>query len=334
MGPAKLYRKTEKRGVVCLLCPHRCQIDEGKTGICGVRQNLNGELFSLTIDSVAAVNMDPIEKKPLYHFLPGTLSYSIGTMGCNFRCSFCQNHSLSQLEEQGQVYGTAHSPGDIVEAALRGGARSISFTYSEPTVFFELMLETAELAHRSGLKNVMVSNGYLSKEALNQLAPFMDAANIDLKSFSDKFYRSFCGARLQPVLDTITRMIEHNIWLELTTLLIPGQNDSRDEIEALTDYIITLNPNIPWHLSRYFPQYRYQASPPTDPEMISRYLEKAVEKGLKYAYAGNLRNGRWETTSCPECETTLINRSGYSTRIKQLIAGNCGHCQRPIPGVW
>jgi len=337
MKPALLYEKYEKGGahkVRCLLCPHHCILGDNQVGICKVRQNLKGELYSLSYDRVAATHSDPIEKKPLYHFLPASTSFSIATMGCNFQCTFCQNHSLSRVEDAGKLYGESISPGQLVKTALRSRAQSISYTYTEPTIYFELMLETAKLARDCGIKNVMVTNGYMSSEALEMIAPYMDGANVDLKAFTEDFYKKYCAARLEPVLDTIKTMKQKGIWVEVTTLLIPGLNSDREELKQLISFILGVDETIPWHVSRFYPQYKLTDIPPTDPGTISDILETAKEMGLQYLYAGNVSSAKWENTYCPQCSTLLIERQGYFTRILDLSNGKCGSCNHSIPGVW
>jgi pyruvate formate lyase activating enzyme len=337
MKPALLYEKYGKEGaqkVRCLLCPHHCILGDNQVGICKVRQNIKGELYSLNYDRVAATHSDPIEKKPLYHFLPGSTSFSIATMGCNLQCAFCQNHSLSRVEDSGYLYGESISPAQLVKSALRGHSQSISYTYTEPTIYFELMLETAKLAKDSGIKNVMVTNGYMSSQALEMIAPYMDAANVDLKAFTENFYKKYCSARLEPVLDTIKAMKQKGIWVEVTTLLIPGLNSDKEELKQLISFILSVDKTIPWHVSRFYPQYKLTNIPPTDPETIFSVLETAKEMGLQYIYAGNISAGQWEHTHCPQCNTLLIERQGYYTRVLDFSNGKCGSCGHSIPGVW
>ena len=339
MKRALLYEHYEKEGtgtpkVRCLLCPHHCILADSQVGICGVRKNIEGELYSLNYDKVAATHDDPIEKKPLYHFLPGSTSFSLAAMGCNLKCVFCQNHTLSRVDSERAIYGEAVSPQQLVNAALRSGTQSISYTYSEPTIYFELMLETASLAKEKGLKNVMVTNGFISSEALNLLAPVMDAANVDLKAFREEFYKKYCGARLAPVLDTIKNMKNHGIWIEITTLLIPGLNWDPAEIKELISFIVSVDKTVPWHVSRFYPQYKLTDVPPTDPARIFSILETAKDIGLEYLYAGNVSSKKWEDTHCPKCGSLLIQRQGYYTQITNLSAGRCGSCNHPIPGVW
>ena len=321
-------------GVKCLVCSHHCILKEDGLGICKVRKNIGGELYSLNYDKVAATHSDPIEKKPLYHFLPGSVSYSVAAMGCNFHCIFCQNNSLSVVYNENSIYGEAVSPGQLVQTALRYNSKSISYTYSEPTIYFELMFETAKLAKEKGLKNVMVTNGYMSTYALEEIAPYMDAANIDLKAFSDDFYKKYCGARLQPVLDTIEGMKKKDIWIELTTLLIPGLNDSPREIKELISFIAGVDESIPWHMSRFYPQHKLTDVPPTNPGAIFDFLKMGADMGLKYLYAGNVSSDEWEDTHCPGCGALLIKRSGYFTRVLDFTNGRCDSCGRAIPGVW
>lgn len=334
MKKALLFTPLSGKKVKCRLCAHSCVINNGQLGICRVRKNIGGQLFSLNQDKIAAIHTDPIEKKPLYHFQPGTPSLSVATMGCNFRCDFCQNHSLSMVEGENQITGEQKSPAELVELALQTGSESISYTYTEPTIFFELMMETAEIAREKGLKNVMVTNGYMSAEALETIEPCLDAANIDLKAFNDRFYKKYCNARLQPVLDTITRMKEMGIWIELTTLLIPELNTDPREIDDMITFILELDENTPWHISRFFPHYKLLDSRSTETMTIMGLLESAKTRGLKFLYGGNFDSGRWSDTHCPDCNTKLINRSGYHIRLTHFSEGRCQRCGASIPGVW
>lgn len=334
MNKAVLYEKQENNQVICHLCAHQCHISNGKLGLCHVRKNMDGDLFTLNSGRVVAMNMDPIEKKPLYHFLPGSKSFSIAAMGCNFSCRFCQNHLISMVQAEHDIQGDMVTSEQLVAIALRNRAQSISYTYTEPTVFFERVLETSKLAHNAGLKNVLVSNGYMSGQALSLLGPYLDAANIDLKSFSDDFYKKYCSARLKPVLETITALKAMKIWLEITTLLIPGLNDDRNDILRLASFLYDLDANIPWHVSRFFPQYQLQDIPPTSPDSICEILQIGAEKGLKFLYGGNMADSVWDDTRCPQCHETLIKRSGYHIENIGLQAGKCRFCKTGIPGVW
>jgi pyruvate formate lyase activating enzyme len=331
---AELFEKGIRDQVICRLCAHQCRLPEGATGICRVRKNIAGTLYSLNSDHVVASHLDPIEKKPLYHFLPGSSTFSIAAMGCNFSCRFCQNHQISMVDKENKIVGETISPEQLVERALRSRAGSISYTYTEPTVFFELMLETARLAHQEGLKNVMVSNGYLTSQALSLLGPFLDAANIDLKAFHDDFYKKYCSASLQPVLETIAAMHARGIWLEITTLLIPGLNDDKEEIKQLISFLLGIDDCLPWHLSRFFPQYQLRQIPPTAQDTIHEFLNLGAAMGLKYLYSGNLSSDHWNDTHCPHCKKNLIRRLGYQTEILALRSGKCQSCGQNIPGVW
>nr|MBF0221583.1 AmmeMemoRadiSam system radical SAM enzyme [Desulfobulbaceae bacterium] len=322
--------------VQCDLCSHRCIIKIGKKGICNVRLNINGTLHSLVYGKLVSECSDPIEKKPLFHVLPGSLSYSIATVGCNFKCSHCQNHQISQypITTPDSVPGTLRTPSQVVDIASSQGCKSISYTYIEPTIFFEFAIETAELAHQKGLKNIFVSNGYTSPEATIKIAPFLDANNIDLKSFSDKFYQQICKAKLAPVLDTISLMKERGVWIEVTTLIIPGLNDSDAELGEIAKFLVGLDPEIPWHVSRFHPTYKLTTSPPTPPESLYRAKEIGHAAGLKYVYTGNIHGMGGEDTFCPECHKTVVKRSGYTIEKNCITDGKCPKCNSPIAGLW
>lgn len=322
--------------VQCHLCYHHCTLAPGKTGLCHVRLNDHGVLRSLVYGKLVSEHIDPIEKKPLFHFLPSTLSYSIATVGCNFRCRHCQNYQISQYagDSTGDVPGTRRTPAQVVNNALDTGCRSISYTYIEPTVFFEFALETAELAHQHNLKNVFVSNGYTTPPAAKMIAPFLDANNIDLKSFSDSFYRRICNARLAPVLETIQLMRELGVWVEITTLIIPDLNDSSQELRSIADFLVSLDPEIPWHVSRFHPTYKLTDHPPTPESTLHRAFDIGKTAGLKHIYIGNVHGGGGEDTYCPSCSRTVVTRSGYSIRDTQITNGRCSACSAPIAGVW
>jgi pyruvate formate lyase activating enzyme len=334
MIKALLSESVENNQVICHLCARECRITNGKTGVCRVRKNIAGILYSLNSDHVVAVHMDPIEKKPLYHFLPGSSTFSIAAMGCNFSCCFCQNYSISMVNEERGIKGETISPEQLVQSALKNHARSISYTYTEPTVFFELMFQTARLAHQEGIKNVLVSNGYMTSQALSLLGPFLDAANIDLKAFNDNYYKKYCSASLKPVLETISAMKARGIWLEITTLLIPELNDDDQEIKNLISFLLEVDDKMPWHVSRFFPQYKLQHILPTAQESIEKFLCLGAEMGLKYLYGGNLSADCWSNTHCSRCEKKIIRRQGYQTEIVALQSGKCQSCGQDIPGVW
>jgi len=320
--------------VSCSLCPHTCRLKKGQTGICGVRKNEGGRLYSLNSDRVIAVHSDPVEKKPLNHFLPGSDSLSLAAMGCNFRCRFCQNHTISMVGRENDIAGEKTKPEDLINLAVRAGARSISYTYTEPTIYYELMLETAKEARKAGLLNIMVSNGFISPAPLQKIIPWMDGANIDLKSLSEDFYSKYCGGRLAPVLDTIRELDRSPCWVEVTTLLIPGLNTSDEETEQIISFLTGTNPDIPWHVSRFFPHYKEGGRNATDTGRMEEVLERAEDRGIRFVYGGNFHSEKWGNTRCPGCGNELINRSGYNIEIKALSEGRCGNCGTKTAGVW
>jgi pyruvate formate lyase activating enzyme len=335
MKEAYLYEKQEHDRVRCFLCNHRCVIKNGEKGICGVRENQEGTLVSLVYERVIAAHTDPIEKKPLFHFLPGSRSYSIATAGCNFRCLFCQNADISQMPaDHHRVFGEEMSAEMIVREAIRSGSETIAYTYTEPTIYFELALDTARVAVKEGLRNIFVSNGYMSRECLEEIHPDLHGANIDLKAFSDRFYKKQCGAKLDPVLDTLATLKELGVWLEVTTLLIPGLNDSAEELRMLARYLADLDPDIPWHISRFHPTYKLLDVPSTPPETITRARDLGYEAGLRYVYSGNLPGDKGEKTFCHHCGELLLDRFGFSVRKNKIRNRQCPKCGETIPGVW
>jgi pyruvate formate lyase activating enzyme len=335
MKKAYLYNEQENQKVQCLLCNHRCVIADGQRGICGVRENRSGTLFSLVYGKVIAAHCDPIEKKPLFHFLPGTRSYSIATVGCNFRCLFCQNADISQMPaDHDQIMGNNMTPDQIVKEALDLKSNTISYTYTEPTIYFELAVDTARLAVSKGLKNVFVSNGYMTEECLKDIFPDLHAANVDLKAFSQSFYKEQCGAKLEPVLNTLELMKEMGVWIEVTTLLIPGLNDSDEELKEISQFLANLDPNIPWHISRFHPTYRLSGIHSTSPDTIRRARDLGYEAGLKYVYSGNLPGDKGEKTFCHKCGALLIDRFGFNVMKNTLEENRCPKCSSEIPGFW
>ncbi len=335
MKEAYLYKKIKDKQVSCRLCNHFCLIEDGQRGLCGVRENRSGTLISLVYGKVIAANCDPIEKKPLFHFLPGTRSYSIATVGCNFKCLFCQNSDISQMpSDRNRIMGTEMTPDQIVSQALNHHACSISYTYTEPTIFFELTLDTARKASAKRLKNVFVTNGYMSKDCLESISTDLHAANVDLKSFRESFYRQQCNAKLKPVLNTLEIMKNMGVWLEVTTLLIPQRNDSPEELKDIAGFLATLDPNIPWHISRFHPTYRLTNALPTPRQSIQRAREIGLEAGLKYVYSGNLPGDEGEKTFCHKCGTSLIDRIGFSIMENRIKNGHCPKCGSSVPGIW
>ena len=291
MKECKLYKKEKNKKIKCTACAHGCLIPEGNTGICGVRKNIKGKLYLTVYGKVISRNVDPIEKKPLYHFLPGTFAYSIGTFGCNFRCGFCQNYDISQAQESESylegIFGESMTPQQIVSEALKTKCKSIAYTYNEPTIFIEFVKDTAVLAKKKGLKNILVTNGFMTKECLDFISKYIDAMNIDLKAFTDKFYIKNCKARLKPVLETIKKAHKKGIHIEITTLLIPGENDSKGELEDIAKFIASIDKNIPWHISRFFPMYKMLDKQVTEIEKL-KFAEKIGKKYLKNVHLGNV----------------------------------------------
>ena len=335
MKQAMFQELKEGGKVQCSLCAHRCLVPDGGRGICAVRENRDGVLFSLVYDRVIARNVDPIEKKPLFHFLPGSLSYSIAAPGCNFRCLHCQNADISQLprDRGGSILGDPVTPGQIVASAQATRCASISYTYTEPTIYFELAYETARLAVDAGLKNVFVTNGYITAEALKEIRPFLHAANIDLKGFTDDFYRKVCGAKLQPVLEAIRLYKELGIWIEITTLVIPGHNDSDEELGKIAAFVRSVGEDVPWHVSRFHPTYKLTDKPRTPIETLRRARQIGLDAGLRYVYEGNIP-GEGEETLCWNCKKGLVKRIGFAVEEKRVKEGACSYCGAVIEGVW
>ena len=335
MREAILYERLNDKRVRCHTCAHRCMIAPGGRGICGVRENVDGKLYSLVYGRVVARDVDPIEKKPLFHFFPATRAYSIATVGCNFTCLNCQNHFISQYprEHGGRIIGEEVSPDQIVSEALKAGCRSIAYTYNEPTVAIDFYLDVMRLAQEEGLANVWVSNGYFSAEAADLISPYLDGINIDLKGISNDFYRQIAGGNLRPVVNSIERMHRSGVWVEVTTLVIPGLNDSSDQLRWTAEAICGISPRIPWHISRFFPAYRMVDRPPTPIPTLKRAYEIGREVGLYYVYIGNVP-GEGEVTRCPNCGAKLITRAGFLVRENRLRDGKCPECGAEIDGVW
>jgi len=334
MQEVMFYEKLEEEKVRCRLCAHFCQISSGKRGICKVRENREGILYSLVYGKAISSAIDPIEKKPLYHFYPGSNAFSVATVGCNFRCLNCQNNSISQLPGGGrEITGEELSPQSIVFEAKRYKCEIIAYTYTEPTVFFEYAYDTSKLAQKEGIKNVFVTNGYISQEALIKINPLLDAANVDLKSFREDFYKKVCGAELEPVLKTLKLMKKLGIWLEVTTLIIPTLNDSDEELKEIAAFILALGEETPWHLSRFYPSYKLRKPPPTPLETIHRAREIGLKAGLRYVYAGNVPGDKAENTYCYQCGRLLIRRYGYQIKESNLEEGRCKYCRVKIDGV-
>jgi pyruvate formate lyase activating enzyme len=338
MREALLYKKLPNKKVQCTACAHYCQISEDKAGICGVRKNIDGKLFLLVYGKAIAVNVDPIEKKPLFHFLPGSKIFSLGTVGCNLRCSFCQNWDISQLGKGEKLkvgnLGDSWPPEKIVDYCLENKIPSIAFTYNEPTILFEYTYDTAKLAHAKGLKVVYVTNGYASSEAIEKISPYLDAINIDLKSFNSKFYQKVCGAKLEPVLDSIKLFHKKKVWVEITTLIVPNQNDSEKELTQIAEFIASVSKTIPWHISRFYPSYKMMDGQATPEATFERAYNIGRKAGLRFIYTGNINNEKLESTFCPKCQKLLIKRFWNSCDIIQMKNGKCQNCGTQIEGIW
>ena len=317
----RFYESSEHNKVTCLLCPHECLIREGSRGICRVRENRGGVLCSLVYGHPCTLTVDPIEKKPLFHFLPGTGSLSLATVGCNFRCRFCQNHSISQVDADEPVRGETCPPVQVAELASEKEIPSISYTYTEPTVYFEYAYDIGTIAREKGIKNAFVSNGFMSQAAREASLDFLDAINCDLKCFSDDTYRNVMGGRLEPVLDTIRFLRENGVWVEVTTLIVPEMNDSDKELKNIAEFIVSVDPAIPWHVSRFHPMYKMNDSPSTPVERIETAVQIGKKAGLRYVYAGNIHGSSSEHTVCPGCGEMLIERIGFSADIQGFKQG-------------
>ena len=334
---ARLYTPLENGAVRCALCAHQCKIAMGKRGICQVRENHDGKLDSLVYGKLIARHVDPIEKKPLFHLLPNSLTYSIATVGCNFKCRFCQNADIAQMpsDHQGAIVGDPVTPATVVVDAKAKACDSIAYTYTEPTVFFEFALDVAHQAHAAGLRNIFVTNGYMSAEALDMILPILDAANVDLKAFSDDFYHKVCGARLTPVKETLKRMKAGGILVEVTTLLIPGLNDSSEELHAIARFLAEeLGPETPWHISRFRPAYRMTDRTDTPVKTLHAARDIGMAAGLRYVYVGNVPGSGGENTLCPDCGNIVINRFQYRSRTNLIDGNHCACCNQMIEGIF
>ncbi len=335
MKEALFWERKEDQKVHCSLCRFRCLIAEGQRGICGVRENQAGVLYTLVYGRSIAESVDPIEKKPLFHYYPGSLSFSVATAGCNFRCLHCQNYQIAHLPRTSRtIAGHDLPPEEIVRKAVDAGCRSISYTYTEPTIFYEYALDTAVLAKKQGLGNVFVTNGYITEEALTRIAPYLDAANVDLKGFTEKFYREVAGATLQGVLDSLKVYRKLGIWIEVTTLIIPGHNDNEADLKGIARFIAEeLGREVPWHVTAFYPTYRLQDRPPTPVETLRRARDIGLDAGLRYVYEGNIAGEGGENTFCPSCGREVIERFGFRLGEIQIINGRCSFCKEPLDGV-
>jgi pyruvate formate lyase activating enzyme len=336
MKEAMLYSPLEDGKVQCILCNHRCIISSSKRGLCGVRENQGGKLYTLVYGRPISLNVDPIEKKPLFHLFPGSTSFSIATVGCNFRCLQCQNNEISQMprDGDGRIEGSEVSLSKVMSLTKQYRCQSISYTYTEPTIYFEYAFEIARQAHQGGIKNIFVTNGYMTEEALMTIQPYLDAANVDLKSFREKFYKEVCGAKLQPVLENLKWMREMGIWVEITTLVIPTLNDSDQEFEEIAQFIVSLGREVPWHISAFYPTYKMLNLPRTSASTLHRAREIGIKAGLRYVYCGNIPGEEGEDTFCPHCGRKVIERIGFRVAKNDVVNGACRHCRGKIDGIW
>ena len=335
---AYLAKLLSSGAVQCQVCEHFCAINPGEVGKCGVRKSIDGTLFLVVYGEPVAVHVDPIEKKPLFHFMPHHDILSVGTYGCNFRCPFCQNWQMSQvrsIDDQQTARGRQAMPEALVDTCIKNRIPMMAYTYNEPTVFFEYTYDTAKLAHEHGIKNVYVSNGYMSRAALDMIEPYLDGINVDLKAFTDEFYREQCQARLAPVKRNIAHIArETDIWIEVTTLLIPGLNDSDAELQAMTEWLAETDPDMPWHVSAFHPDYEMLDRPPTSLPALTRAYEIGKQAGLHYVYVGNVMDEDRGGTYCPRCGQKQIQRHWYTARELWGEPGTCSQCAETIPGVW
>ncbi|MBL7157443.1 MAG: AmmeMemoRadiSam system radical SAM enzyme [Candidatus Omnitrophica bacterium] len=330
---AMLYEKLDKNHVLCLLCSHNCKIEDSRYGFCGVRKNEKGTLYTHVYGKAIASHVDPIEKKPLYHFLPGSQAYSIATVGCNFQCEFCQNWQISQASKKdGDFDGYELKPEEVVRKAKKYNCRSISYTYTEPTIFFEYAYDTSKIAKKEALYNTFVTNGYMTKEALDTIKPYLDACNVDLKSFSDETYKRMCKGTLAPVLESIRHMKKIGMWVEVTTLVVPGMNDSDRELKSIAEFIAGVGKDIPWHISRFHPDYKLLDAMPTPLETLDKAASIGAKAGLRYIYLGNI--AREGNTRCHKCGELLIERVGYTITQNKIKNKKCPSCGTVAAGVW
>ncbi|MGB9720173.1 MAG: AmmeMemoRadiSam system radical SAM enzyme [bacterium] len=334
LTPALYYKKLDGNKVKCNLCPRACVVPDGNKGFCRARKNIKGDYYTLVHSNPCALHIDPIEKKPLFHFLPGTTALSLATAGCNFACKNCQNWEISQASPE-QTDNLEMSPAKVVELALQYRTPTIAYTYTEPSIFYEYMLDIAKLAHKNGILNMYHSNGYLNQEPLEELIPYLDGANVDLKGFSEDFYKDITGGTLQPVLDTLKTLKKNGVWLEITNLIIPYKNDDEKMIKKMCEWIRDeLGRDVPVHFSRFYPQYKLLNLPPTPLEKLQKAAQIAKKTGLLYIYVGNVPGIKEESTHCPKCKKVLIERRGYDILQMNIERGKCKFCNKEIPGRW
>ena len=332
-----LYKKIGNKTIRCLACHHNCVIPQNKTGICGVRKNTDGELDLLVYGKSPCYNIDPVEKKPLFHFLPGSYVFSFGTFGCNFGCLFCQNYDISQYSKENKenikYWGEDLSPQQIIDFCLSNNIKVIAYTYNEPTIFVEYALDVMKLAKKNNIKNIFVSNGFMSDETIELIKNYLDAINIDLKSFSDDFYRKICFANIEPVKTNIKTFYDLHIWQEITTLIISGLNDSDVELKNIASFIYNISSDIPWHISAFYPAYKMIDRSSTSIDILQKAYTIGKKVGLKYIYIGNVSNN-YEDTICPNCKNILVRRQGFFVKENSIVNNKCPKCQTLIAGIW
>ncbi len=331
---ARFFKPLKNGKIQCLLCPRECIVTPGQRGMCRVRENQKGVYYTLVYGNPCALHIDPIEKKPFFHFLPGTQALSVATAGCNLSCKYCQNWEISQFPPE-KTFNFNVSPSELVNMALKYKTPSIAYTYTEPSVFYEYMYDTAKIASKKGIFNIYHSNGYLNKKPLEKLIPYLSAANIDLKGFSNSFYREISGGTLKPVLNTIKTLKKNGVWVEITNLVVPTKNDSPSMIREMVKWIIdNVGPEVPLHFSRFYPMYKLKNLPPTPVKTLERAREIALEEGMKFVYIGNVFGHKAENTYCPKCGRVIIKRKGYTIYENNIKKGKCKFCGERIPGVW
>jgi len=330
---ARFYEKLADNKLVCKLCPHECRVADLERGTCGVRENRNGTYYTQVYGNPCAIHIDPIEKKPIFHYFPTTQALSIATAGCNFVCKFCQNWEISQKRPE-QVTSRNLLPKDIIRTAKLQNCKTVAHTYTEPVIFFEYMLDCAIEGKKQGVPNVMISNGFIQEKPMRELCKYLGAVKIDLKAFTEKFYADICDGKLKPVLDTLTVLKDEGIWFEIVVLIISTLNDSPQELDAMTKWVVKeLGPDVPIHFSRFYPTFMLKNIPPTPPQILHTARKIAMGNGVKFAYVGNLLSDA-EHTYCPSCGKILIERMRYAVRVKGLKKNKCMHCNEPIPGVY
>jgi len=335
-GPheAAYYEKLGGKRIQCRLCPRACVVPDGGRGYCRVRENRGGTYYSLVYGRPCVTNIDPIEKKPFFHVYPGTKAYSIATVGCNLQCKFCQNWDISQASPE-DVPTAYKSPKEIAAAASKAGVRTIAYTYSEPTVFYEYVADCARAGRDAGLESVVVSAGFISADPLKALVPLVKAIKIDLKAFTQSFYADTCDGQLQPVLDTLKRLSGSGVWYEIVVLLIPTLNDNADDVKRMSAWVVKeLGPDVPVHFTRFHPEYKLRNLPPTPPQTLSKARQIAIGEGCHFAYTGNAPGLEGQETVCPSCKQTVVKRYGYTIQENKIKNGKCGNCGAAIPGVW